>query len=689
FEEVDERVDKALETDPRFVPALNLLARSKIQQRRYADALQACQRALEVNPQDVEALSLAAAASRCRYDDQAVLRYQEQIEAINPRCATFYATLGDALSGLRQYPEAEAAYLKSIEYEPTDPNPRTELGMLYMQWGREDKARRALDASWTLDEFNERTYNTLDLLKKLESFARQQTEHFTILYDQELDWPIAPYMASIAEEIYEDVCGDYETDLPQKTIIEVFPTHRDFGVRITGKPWIHTVGACTGWVIALESPRPHPQTSGPYHFGRVLRHEFTHTLTLALTHNRIAHWFTEGLAVYSEEAPRSFAWRSLLADAVRADRLFTLESINWGFIRPKRPDDRQMAYAQSEWMVEYIVRRYGYEVLGSMLESFDQAKPQDQVIREILGLEPTSFDADFATWARSQAATWGFDLTPPENVLKLRAAALVQPRDAALRGRLAKAELDDGDPDRALEAARKAVELDDRELNGLTVLIKVLATMGQEAKSDADRRKYDDEILPAAQRLTEVDPDGWAAAKVLGDIALRRKDYDEAQTWLKRLQRVCPLDPTSYRGLAGIYLDRDQPDAALPQLLELARMDEHDPEVPAQIAAIYATRDRLPEARYWYTQSLYIDPFDHATHEKLAQVLTRMGDTASSVTEYELLCRMQPANAQHFANAAFAHKKLGDVENTRRCATQAVELDATSPARALLDMAAP
>ncbi|MHC4093872.1 MAG: peptidase MA family metallohydrolase, partial [Planctomycetota bacterium] len=518
---------------------------------------------------------------------------------------------------------------------------------------------------------------------------RQQTEHFTILYDQELDWPIAPYMASIAEEIYEDVCGDYETDLPQKTIIEVFPTHRDFGVRITGKPWIHTVGACTGWVIALESPRPHPQTSGPYHFGRVLRHEFTHTLTLALTHNRIAHWFTEGLAVYSEEAPRSFAWRSLLADAVRADRLFTLESINWGFIRPKRPDDRQMAYGQSEWMVEYIVRRYGYEVLSSMLESFDQAKPQDQVIREILGLEPTSFDADFATWARSQAATWGFDLTPPENVLKLRAAALVQPRDAALRGRLAKAELDDGDPDRALEAARKAVELDDRELNGLTVLIKVLATMGQEAKSDADRRKYDDEILPAAQRLTEVDPDGWAAAKVLGDIALRRKDYDEAQTWLKRLQRVCPLDPTSYRGLAGIYLDRDQPDAALPQLLELARMDEHDPEVPAQIAAIYATRDRLPEARYWYTQSLYIDPFDHATHEKLAQVLTRMGDTASSVTEYELLCRMQPANAQHFANAAFAHKKLGDVENTRRCATQAVELDATSPARALLDMAAP
>jgi len=685
FEEVERRVDKALETNPRFVPALNLRARSQIQERRYAEALETCEQALQINPHHVEALSLAAAACRCRYDLETTRRYQELVQAINPRCATFYAILGDALSGLRQYAEGEAAYLKSIEYEPTDPNPRTELGLLYMQWGREDQARQALDASWALDEFNERTYNTLELLKKLESFAREQTEHFTILYDEELDWAIAPYLASIAEEAYDDICTDYETDLPQKTIIEVFPTHRDFGVRITAKPWIHTVGACTGWVIALESPRPHPETSGPYHYGQVLRHEFTHTLTLALTGNRIPHWFTEGLAVASEDSPRSFHWSKQLADALRRDRLFTLESIDWGFIRPRRPGDRQMAYAQSEWMVEYLIQRFGYDVLGRMLGAFGQAQPQEQVFREVLGMEPATYDADFAAWARSQAEGWGFDLTPPENLLKLRAAVLVQPGDAALRARLAKAELDDGNLDRALEAARKAIELDDRHPVGLTVLVEALAGMAQEEDKFDERRRLEDEALPAGRRLAEVDPDGWTAPKVLGDVSLRRKDYDEAVRWFKRLQRLCPTDPVSYRGLAGIYLDRDQSEAALPQLLELARMDEHDAEVPAKIAAIFAARDRLPEARYWYSQSLLVDPFEPQTHQKLAEVLMRTGDTGSAVTEYEVLCRMEPEKAQHFSNAAFAYKKLGDAENARRCATKAVELESTSPARTLLD----
>ena len=197
-------------------------------------------------------------------------------------------------------------------------------------------------------------------------------------------------------------------------------------MRITAKPWIHTVGACTGWVIAMCSPRAGPRTMGPYHYARVLRHEFTHTATLALTDNRIAHWYTEGLAVHSENTPRSFDWRQLLADAVRRDRLFTLESIDWGFMRPQRPNDRQLAYAQSEWMVEYIVHRHSYDALMRMLKAYRAGLPQEQVFRDVLSIETTEFDGQFSAWARNEAGRWGFDLEPPENVLALRAAALIK-----------------------------------------------------------------------------------------------------------------------------------------------------------------------------------------------------------------------------------------------------------------------
>ena len=684
FEEVERRVERALTVNPRYGPAVNLAARNKIQQRRYDEALELCSRALAVNPNDIEALSVAAAACRCRHDLEGDADYEARVRALNPRCARFYTVRGDALSGLRQYAEAEEAYRQSIAYDPTDPNPHTELGLLYMQGGRERLARQALDKAWALDPYNERTFNTLNLLEKLEAFDRLSTEHFTILYDRELDWVLAPYLARIAEEVYQDVCADYDTELSQRTYLEVFPTHRDFGVRITGKPWIYTVGACTGWVIALESPRSHPQTSGPYHYERVLRHEFIHTVTLALTHNRIAHWFTEGLAVYGEDSPRSFDWCQLLVETIRRDRLFTLESIDWGFMRPRRPMDRQLAYAQSEWMVEYLVQRFGYDVLPKMLEAFDRGLSQEAVFGEAVGIETAAFDADFAAWARTQAADWGFDLTNPENVIELRAEAVIKPGDAALGGRLAKAQLDEGNVVAAVKTARAALERDDQEVNGLTVLVTALNLLAAEAETPADARRLLEESLPWAEKLADVDPESWIAPKILGHAALKDKDYDAAERWFKRLQRHCPLDPISYSGLAGVYLERGDGDQALPQLLELARMQEHDPRVPARIAAIFAGQDRLGEAAYWYRQSLHIDPFTPQTHRSLAGVLMRRGDARAAVEEYEILCRMEPTRADNYSEAAFAYRKLGEAEDVRRCATRAVELDATSPARTLL-----
>ena len=123
-----------------------------------------CQRALEINNNDVVALSLSAAAGACRNDAADVARLAERVAAINPRCALFPRILGDSLAGIRQYAASEREYVKAIQLDPTDANARTELGMMYMQWGREQEAGEALEGAWALDPFNERTKFTLDLL---------------------------------------------------------------------------------------------------------------------------------------------------------------------------------------------------------------------------------------------------------------------------------------------------------------------------------------------------------------------------------------------------------------------------------------------------------------------------------------------------------------------------------------------
>lgn len=685
FEQVEQHAEKALKINPRCAPAVHLLAKCRVLERRYSEAAAETEKALQINPRDLVALSIRAAAAACVYDAAAVQRDIERIQAVNPKCATLYRLLGDAMSAIRQYQASERYYQQAIEFDPTDPNPRTELGLMYMQWGLEDRARAALDGAWALDPFNVRTFNTLELLDSLQAYAIHETEHFIVRYDDKLDPGLGPYVAAYLEEIHPQICGDFETKLADKTIIEFFPTHHAFAVRITGKPWIHTVGACTGRVIALDSPRSDPALQGPYNVASVLRHEFTHTVTLAATENRIPHWFTEGLAVWQEEKPRSFEWAQSLAEAVRKNELFTLESINWGFMRPRRPNDRQNAYAQSEWMCEYIVERFGYAMINKMLAAFRDRRPQDEVFRTLLGMETEAFDQDFRVWARAQAKGWGFDLTSPEDAEALRREYDAQRDDLALMARLARAELDAGNGEQALGLARKVVEADEENVGALAVLAEVGYALRRQEGSPRERRHIDDELLPDLERLAELAPDHLIVHKFLGDIALDRERFDEAAAHYEQHRRVSPTDPAGPRGLAAIFLKRGDDAAALPLLIELARTEEHDPEIPGGIARILSQRGGHGEAVYWYQRALFINPFSIALHKELAEARNILGDSAGALREYLMLMRLEPQKAAHYTAAAFAAHKLGDANRARELARQALERDPQSAAKGLLE----
>lgn len=679
FEEVEHRAELALEINPNYAPAHHLLAGKFILERRYDQAISAAEEALKVNARDLTALSLIAAAHACKYNVAGIENARTKIAAINPRCALYHRILGDALSGIRQYADSEKHYLQAIEFDRTDPNARTELGMMYMQWGDETKARDALDAAWNLDPYNERTKFTLELLDRLRKFAKHETDHFIIKYDAEKDPGLGDYVAEYLESIFSSVTGDFAAELDEKTIIEFFPTHKAFAVRITGKPWIYTVGASTGRVIALTAPRDSTHTMGQYNLARVLKHEFVHTVTLAATQNRIPHWFTEGLAVYQEDSPRSFEWADLLTEAMRRDQLFTLESIDWGFIRPKRSGDRQMAYAQSEWMVEFIIDRFGYDVIQKMLKRYHDGATQAEVLRELFQLELSDFDKAFAEWSREEVSRWNcvFDLTPPEDVLELRAQADSKEADAAIVARLARAEFDVGEFERAEAAARRALDVQPDEAVALNVMVKLASFLVSDGTGDA-KRKAEDQALPHIDRLLKIEENNRAALKLRALIALRREQQDFARDAFEKLQQTCPMDPASFRGLAGIYLEQKDDDRALPQLMELARIDQSDSAIPQRAAEIIRRKGNLNEAAYWYRQAIFINPFDTGLHESLAATLTQALDYRAALREYEMLTKLEPTKAGHFESAAVAALKSGDRDTAQRFATRAVTLNPAS-----------
>jgi tetratricopeptide (TPR) repeat protein len=409
FDGVDQAVNAIRAENEDSVEADLLEGRNLLAQRMPQLAVPPLQRALATQPRNLEGLGLLAAAEEMLLKNDKSAAALKQADAVAPGSAVAYFEVAEQLAAMRQYPQSAEMYKIAVERAPWWTSARNGLGMLYAQSGDEDSARKVLDAAHTLDPFNYSTTNYLRLLDMMSKFARRESAHFVVMYDATQD-PIVPeYFNDYLESIYPIVTGQFGFEPKVKTLIEVFPTQDEFAVRTTGAPWLPTVGASTGRIIALAAPRTGERTTGPFNFSQVLRHEFTHTVTLGATENRIAHWFTEGLAVQQEHSPIRWEWVPMLYDAVTKHHLFPIEDLTWAFIRPKHPIDRQLAYAQSSWICQYIEQTYGHPAILGMMEQYRLGHTEDEVFETVLHRSESQFSDEFQAWCQSQIAGWGYD----------------------------------------------------------------------------------------------------------------------------------------------------------------------------------------------------------------------------------------------------------------------------------------
>lgn len=438
FDGADKAIAVLRKTDRGSVDADILEARNLLQQRRPKDAELPLRRVLSNQPKHIEALGLLAATASLQLKEDQVAELIGKVEKIDPRDSSAYLAVAEQLGAMRQYPRAEKMYQIAIDRAPWSSAARNGLGLLLAQSGDEEEAKIVLDAAYSLDPFNFRTTNYLILLDKLAKMARKESAHFIVMYDAANDPLIAEYFSDYLESIHKEVCGVFKHEPTIKTYIEVFPAHDAFSARITGSPWIGTVGASTGRVIALCTPRKGENTLGAYNWAQVLRHEYTHTVTLSATDNRISHWMTEGLAVVEERIPMRWEWVPMLYNAVSKKQLFSIDNLTWAFIRPRRAQDRSLAYAQSYWICTFIEEKWGHSAILKMMEEFKNGKSQDETFLDVLGVSPPSFSAEFFAWTEKQVSTWGYDeeTTKKYNELIKKAEEVTKTRQYAEAAKL-------------------------------------------------------------------------------------------------------------------------------------------------------------------------------------------------------------------------------------------------------------
>jgi len=422
---------------PAISPAGAILrARIALRRKDPEGAEQALDPALDRFPSHPILRALEASAAAASYRISSTNRLLDRYNDDFPNSPTAAVWVGRTLSDSRQYTYADEVFRRAIDLAPNWGEPRLQLGLMLVQAGKDDQARQALTDAINLDPFNLRAQNSLKLLTELATYLTIQTPHFIIRYKPGQDEILANEMPDILEAIHTRVCSDVpggmDYEPKDKTIIELMPNHEWFAVRIGGMPSIHTMAASTGPLIAFESPRDGPMSKvGPYDWTRVLQHEYTHTINLARTKNRVIHWMTEANAVYNEDAPRDQHQWNLLTSAFKANELFDLDSINIAFVRPKKPIDRNLAYAQGAWMFEFLIDRFGPQAPRDIMDASTTGRTAPEAFEQVLGLSQSEFMDSFMQWAQEDLRSRGLlapdDLPTLEELLGDPAAGIPSP----------------------------------------------------------------------------------------------------------------------------------------------------------------------------------------------------------------------------------------------------------------------
>lgn len=620
IQDAERFAERALKINPSLQEARNFRADVYLAVGNVAKAVSELERARQINPRDETTLGRIAACLFLQGKNDDLRNLVKEVEERDAKAGTFYLVLAEQLEERRRFDEAEKYYKKSAALWPMVPWARNSLGLLYMRLGREAEARPILDQAFQADNFNVRVANMLKVLRHLDKYETLKTPHFELRFDPKTDGHLARYVAKYLEEIHADLSGKFQYAPSEPILVEVFNNHEMFSGRTVALPDLHTIGACTGRMVALVSPRG-KEIKRPFNWARVLRHELVHIFNLEQTHFLVPHWFTEGLAVGNEGFPRPQQWNQLLLERVPAGELMTLDTVDLGFIRPRSPLDWHMAYCQSQLYVEFMKQQYGPETVGAMLAAYREGLDTEAAIVRVCKVSKEAFEKGYREHLNEVVK--GLRARPPDKTLslpELQAAHEKDPADPETSAKLAEQYL----LRRRSGDARKLAEevLTKKKGHPLASYVKARLLL---AAGDED----------GARALLETalgsDPPEPKVLQALGKLYYEAKDFGKAAEIFELARQTEPYDSKWLAELAKVYAQSGDKDKLIAILKELIPADADDLSSRKRLARLLADASQFVEAEGYARQALEIDVLDAEAERLLGGALLGQKKFAAAV----------------------------------------------------------
>jgi hypothetical protein len=231
----------------------------------------------------------------------------------------------------------------------------------------------------------------LPLMSSAADFKATETPHFAFFFHAR-DRRIMRSLIDEAEVVRREVVKDLGTDFSGITRVYLAPSAREYR-EMQPDRWVPSWSAGVAYprsnVIILKSPRA--IRGGRMDLNRVFKHELTHIAVGRAFRGteRVPRWLDEGLAMY-ESREWDLSRISTITRAVLTDSLIPLAEITIGF--PEDAGRAELAYAQSFYLVTFLVSKYGRENFHRFIRKYSTGKSLEDVLLVVYGLRWNEFE---------------------------------------------------------------------------------------------------------------------------------------------------------------------------------------------------------------------------------------------------------------------------------------------------------
>ncbi len=450
---------------------------------------------------------------------------------------------------------------KLISEEPDSRNNRFLMCLALFYSGRYEEALKYIDEN---NPDGRNIYGIIkETYKQTKGFVRKESEHFVISYLPGRDEVLVEGALNALEGAYKNIGAELGYFPKTKVMVEIYPSVKSFtAVSTLTKEDIETSGTialCKFNRLMITSPRV---LLRGYRWQRTLAHEYTHYLVYHVSRGKAPIWFHEGAAKYLEDRYDSDVYgamtpssENVLSRRLKSETLVTLEEMHPSMAKLESGEDVQLAFAEVNTMIEYMVKLKGSNVVKDILKLMADGSNDKQSIQKVFGVTLDEFQEQWksAMLAKGLKEIPGMTVTGMD--VKLKAS--------------------EGLSDEAIESE----ELKDhhsRELKEFITLGNLLRDRGRYKAANFEYIKAYDE-----------DPFSVVALSKLSFSYMLLSDYGKALEILGESKELYPNYVTTYYRFGMVYMAKEDYEKGLEYFQESLKINPFIADVRENMVFIY------------------------------------------------------------------------------------------------------